>query len=83
MNVLGKWMLIAYLHNFIAGGSGEATGVSEELAEDGVSGDEGGDGEVGDGDLGPDIHHLPQLGHQLGQTRVGSVPFLWYGAYVK
>ena len=47
-----------HLHNFITSGSGEATGVSEELAEDGVSGDEGGDGEAGDGDLGPRIHHL-------------------------
>ena len=47
-----------HLHNFIASGSGEATGVSEELAENGVSGDEGGDGEAGDGDLGPSIHHL-------------------------
>ena len=47
-----------HLHNFITSGRGEASGVSEELAEDGVSGDEGGDGEAGDGDLGPSIHHL-------------------------
>ena len=51
-------MLTAYLHNFIASGSCEASGVSEELAEDSVSGDEGGDGEAGDGDLGPGIHYL-------------------------
>ena len=57
-DVFRKLILIAYLHNFIASGSGEATGVSEELAEDGVSGDEGGDGEAGDGHLGPGIHHL-------------------------
>ena len=58
MNVLGEVMLTAYLHNFIASRSGEATGVSEELAEYSVSGDEGGNGEAGDGHLGPGIHHL-------------------------